>query len=87
MRDAQDQNPIHGQPETIEAEPIGAPGFVGGIIGLDAEHLPAARRRQDRDTEPKPEGSTELQLACGRKLMQSPEGKTPLERVIEGRHA
>jgi hypothetical protein len=87
MRDAQDHEPIHGEPEMIEAEPIRGPGFASRKVGLDAEHLPAAGRRPGRDGEPKSEGASELQLACGDQLMQSPEGKPPLERVIEGGHA
>jgi len=87
MRHVQDQQPLHGEPEMIEPEPIEGAGFVGRIISLDTEHLPAIGRRQGRDGEPKPEGRAELQLARGRKLMQCPACKTPLERVIEGRHA
>jgi hypothetical protein len=91
MRDPQDQQSIHGEPETIEAKPIGSPGFKRCIIGRNAEHLGGTRAvagcRQARDGKPKPEGRAELQLAGGRELMQSPQTKTPLERRIEGGHA
>ena len=81
MRDPQDQEPIHGKPEVLEAEPIGGAGCKCRIVGLNAEHLPAAAglpvaagmpgagHRQGRDAEPEPQGGSKLQFGCGRKLM------------------
>ena len=88
MRDPQDQEPLEREPEKIEPHPIGRAAFAGRKLGCNAEHLAAVfRRRERREREGKPEGCAELQLACGRKLVQSPDRKTPLERRIEGVHA
>ncbi len=88
---AQHQELSHGQTEKLAARPIGACTHVPPKVGHDAEHLPAAGTAllcgQSHNGERKPEGCTELQLACRGKLMQGRERKTPLERRIEGWHA
>ena len=88
MRDPQDQEPLERKPEQIEPDPIGNAAFAGRKLGRNAEHLAAVfRRRERRERERKAEGCAELQLACGSKLVQSPDRKAPLERRIEGVHA
>ena len=88
MCDPQDQEPLEREPEQIEPDPIGNAAFAGRKLGRNAEHLAAVfRRRERRERERKAEGCAELQLACGSKLVQSPDRKAPLERRIEGVHA
>lgn len=86
MCDPQEQESLERQAKKLEPDPIGRAAFAGRKLGRDAEHLPFGCR-EPRERQRKPEGRTEMQLACGRKLMQSPDRKAPLERRIEGGHA
>ena len=89
-RHPQDQQPIHGEAERIEACPIGLAAFERRIVGLDPKGvwsmrslggMPRLRRDRQREAERRPE----MRRRRRRDLVQGPQGKAASKQGIDGR--
>src|SRR5206468_582809 len=87
-RHAQDQQPIHGKAEEIEAHPVGLAAFDAGEVSLDQERRfcgSVPRNGSCRDRERKTEGSAQMGWPRRTELVQSGAGEPARKDMIDRR--